>query len=130
MKHTLANNNQELGFEAYHAWWPATCIQSIPDFCLPTIASHSSRTELPPSRSASGRSAKFDLEAGGKRSASKNMRCELAQARPVTFSDAATALGPGSNQLGAKLVAFQHMAHLTLAISLVWVVPNAIDLKS
>ena len=26
-------------------------------------------------------------------------------------------LGPGSNQLGAKLVAFQHIAHLTLAIS-------------
>jgi hypothetical protein len=30
-------------------------------------------------------------------------------------------LGPGSNQLGAKLVAFQHMAHLALAITLVWV---------
>ena len=28
-RHTLANNNQELGIGAYHAWWPATCIQSI-----------------------------------------------------------------------------------------------------
>jgi hypothetical protein len=35
-------------------------------------------------------------------------------------------LGPGSNQLSAKLVAFQHMAHLTPAITLAWVALNAL----
>ena len=81
------------GFEAYYARWPATGIQSIPDFCLPTIASHFVSPGVATSRSASRRSAKFDLEVGGKRSTSKNMRGELAQARPVTFSAAATAAG-------------------------------------
>ena len=66
---------------------------------------------------------------GRREAVAKNMRGELAQARPVTFSVAATAAGTGINQLSAKLVAFQHMAHLSLAITLVWVAPNAIDLK-
>ena len=40
---------------------------------------------------------------------------------PSRYQSLLPRLGPGSNQLGAKLGAFQHIAHLTLAISLVWV---------
>ena len=72
----------------------------------------------PPTRCLRSRTTVTSLDA---KLSPKNMRGELAQARPVTLSVAATAAGTRIKSAWCETEVFQHIAHLTLAISLVWV---------